>query len=52
MKMTNILKYKGDGLLVTGASGHSARYFFEKLSAENYDKRMRLNLYYTEINND
>jgi hypothetical protein len=21
-------------------------------SAENYDKRMRLNLYYTEINND
>ena len=39
--MTNILKYKGDGLLVTGASGHSARHFFEKLSAENYNKEIK-----------
>ncbi len=41
MKMKNILKYKGDGLLVTGASGHSARYFFEKLNAENYNKEIK-----------
>ena len=41
MKMTNIFKYKGDGLLVTGASGHSARYFFEKLSAEDYNKEIK-----------
>ncbi len=30
-----------DKLLVTGASGNSARYFFEKLSAENYDKKIK-----------
>ena len=41
MKLTKILKYKDDGLLVTGASGHSARYFFEKLSAENYNKEIK-----------
>ena len=39
--MVNILKYKDDGLLVTGASGHSARYFFEKLSTENYNKEIK-----------
>ena len=41
MKSTNILNYKDDGLLVTGSSGNSARYFFEKLSAENYDKEIK-----------
>ena len=30
-----------DGLVVTGATGHSAWYFFEKLSLENYDKKIR-----------
>ena len=39
--MVNISKYKDDGLLVTGASGHSARYFFERLSAENYNKEIK-----------
>ena len=28
-------------LLVTGASGHSAKYFFERLEAENYDKKIK-----------
>jgi len=28
-------------LLVTGASGHSAKYFFQRLEAENYDKKIR-----------
>lgn len=41
MEMVNISKYKDDGLLVTGASGHSARYFFERLSAENYNKEIK-----------
>ena len=35
------MKYIDGGLLITGASGHSARYFFEKLSAENYNKKIR-----------
>ena len=39
--MENVLQYKDDGLLVTGASGHSARYFFENLSAENYNKEIK-----------
>jgi nucleoside-diphosphate-sugar epimerase len=41
MKVENFLQYKDDGLLVTGASGHSARYFFENLSAENYNKEIK-----------
>lgn len=41
MKLVNVLKYKDDGLVVTGASGHSARYFFENLSAENYNKEIK-----------
>ncbi len=41
MDMVNISKYKDDGLLVTGASGHSTRYFFERLSAENYNKEIK-----------
>lgn len=41
MDMVNISKYKDDGLLVTGASGHSARHFFERLSAENYNKEIK-----------
>ena len=41
MKEANILTYKDDGLLITGASGHSARYFFERLSAENYNKEIK-----------
>tara|TARA_X000000368_G_C22941614_1_gene672422 strand:- start:72 stop:974 length:903 start_codon:yes stop_codon:yes gene_type:complete len=28
-------------LLVTGASGRSAKYFFERLEAENYDKKIK-----------
>ena len=27
--------------LVTGASGHSAKYFFERLEAENFDKEIK-----------
>lgn len=35
------MKFKDSGLVITGASGHSARYFFEKLSAEKYDKEIK-----------
>ena len=41
MRLVNVLKYKDDGLLITGASGHSARYFFEKLSEEKYNKEIK-----------
>lgn len=41
MKLVNVKKYKNDRLLVTGASGHTANYFFEKLSAENYNKEIK-----------
>ena len=32
---------KDDQLLVTGASGHSAKYFFKRLEAENYEKTIK-----------
>ena len=35
------MNLKDNELLVTGASGHSAKYFFERLEAENYDKKIK-----------
>ena len=35
------MNLKDGELLVTGASGHSAKYFFERLEAENYDKKIK-----------
>ena len=35
------MNFKDGELLVTGASGHSAKYFFERLEAENYDKKIK-----------
>jgi len=34
------MDFEDHDLLVTGASGHSAKYFFERLIAENYDKKL------------
>ena len=36
-----IMDLEDNELLVTGASGHSAKYFFERLKAENYDKKIK-----------
>ncbi|MDC0873867.1 NAD(P)H-binding protein [Gammaproteobacteria bacterium] len=35
------MNLKDNELLVTGASGHSAKYFFERLEAENYNKKIK-----------
>tara|TARA_B100000795_G_scaffold181068_1_gene137165 strand:- start:368 stop:1261 length:894 start_codon:yes stop_codon:yes gene_type:complete len=35
------MDFEDHDLLVTGASGHSAKYFFERLIAENYDKKIK-----------
>ena len=35
------MKFKDCELLVTGASGHSAKFFFERLEAESYDKKIK-----------
>jgi len=35
------MNFEDNELLVTGASGHSAKYFFERLKKENYDKKIK-----------
>ena len=35
------MNFQDGELLVTGASGHSAKYFFEKLESESYDKEIK-----------